>query len=56
VQKGRDSWSKDPINPLGLYDLDRRIRPVGQPHRQLVAEWQHILPMQSFILSPSGGG
>jgi len=57
VQKrGRDHWGKDPINPLGRYDLDRRIRPVGQPYRQLVAEWEHILPAQSFNLGPSGGG
>jgi len=31
-KKGRDSWGKDPINPLGLYDLDRRIRPLGGPY------------------------
>ena len=48
--RGRDPWGKDPINPLGLYDLDRRIRPVGQPYGQLVAEWEHILPTQSFGL------
>ena len=48
--RGRDPWGKDPINPLGLYDLDRRIRPVGQPYGQLVAEWEHILPTQSFSL------
>jgi hypothetical protein len=57
VQKrGRDHWGKDSINPLGRYDLDRRIRPVGQPYRQLVAEWEHILPTQSFSRGPSGGG
>ena len=55
-KRGRDPWGKDPINPLGLYDLDRRIRQVGQPYRQLVAEWEHILPTQRFSLGPSGGG
>jgi len=54
--RGRDPWSKDPINPLGRYNLDRRIRLVGQPSRQLVAEWEHIVPTQSFSLGPSGGG
>ena len=47
AKKGTGPWGKDPINPLGLYDLDRRIRPLGQPYRQLVAEWKHILPTQS---------
>ena len=55
-KRGRGPWSKDPINPLGLYDLDHRIRPVGLPYRQLVAEWEHIVPTQSFSLGPSGGG
>ena len=53
---GRDHWGKDPINPRGLYDPDRRIRQVGQSHRQPVAEGEHILPTQSFSLGPSGGG
>jgi len=43
------------VNPLGLYDLDRRIRPVGQAYRELVAEWKHILPTQSFSLGLSSG-
>jgi beta-glucosidase/6-phospho-beta-glucosidase/beta-galactosidase len=27
------------LHPVGLYDLDRRIRPVGVAYRNLVAEW-----------------
>jgi hypothetical protein len=27
------------VNPLGLYDLDRNIRPVGQAYRELVRQW-----------------
>lgn len=38
------------VNPLGLYDLDRRIRPVGQAYRDLVAQWRHMLPTQSLCL------
>jgi beta-glucosidase len=38
------------VNPLGLYDLDRRIRPVGKEYRQLVAQWREILPLDSFCL------
>ncbi|WP_424952843.1 family 1 glycosylhydrolase [Deinococcus sp.] len=39
------------INPLGLYDLDRNIRPVGAAYKQLIQEWQGVLPTQSVVLS-----
>jgi beta-glucosidase/6-phospho-beta-glucosidase/beta-galactosidase len=29
----------DRVNPLGLYDLDRRIRPVGQAFGRLIEQW-----------------
>ncbi len=41
------------VNPLGLYDLDRRIRPVGACYRDLIREWRDILPAQSLGLSLS---
>ena len=40
------------VNPLGLYDLDRNIRPVGKAFKELIAEWREVLPMQSVCLSP----
>ncbi len=39
------------VNPLGLYDLDRNIRPVGQAYKQLIADWQYVLPTQSICLT-----
>jgi beta-glucosidase/6-phospho-beta-glucosidase/beta-galactosidase len=27
------------VNPRGLYDLQRRIRPVGTAYRELIATW-----------------
>src|SRR5262249_46959036 len=36
------------VNPLGLYDLDRKIRPVGKAYQELVAQWRHILPTESL--------
>ncbi|MFC4456223.1 family 1 glycosylhydrolase [Deinococcus sonorensis] len=39
------------VNPLGLYDLNRNIRPVGAAYKQLIAEWRDVLPMQSVVLS-----
>jgi len=38
------------VNPLGLYDLDRHIRPVGKAYRELIHEWRDILPAQSLGL------
>ncbi len=40
------------VNPLGLFDLDRRIRPVGEAYRQLVQQWRGILPAESACLCP----
>jgi beta-glucosidase/6-phospho-beta-glucosidase/beta-galactosidase len=39
------------VNPRGLYDLDRKIRPVGEAYRDLIAEWRDVLPTQSVVLS-----
>ena len=33
------------VNPLGLYDLDRKIRPVGVEFKLLVQNWRDILPL-----------
>ena len=30
---------RNDVHPVGLYDLDRRPRPVGEAYRELVAEW-----------------
>ena len=38
------------VNPLGLYDLDRKIRPVGKAYRQMIAGWRDVLPTQSVCL------
>ena len=31
------------VNPLGLYDLDRNIRPVGRAYKKLIADWREVL-------------
>ena len=38
------------LNPVGLYDLDRNIRPVGTAYKQLIADWNQVLPTQSMCL------
>jgi len=38
------------VNPLGLFDLDRQIRPVGEAYRTLIAKWRGVLPTQSVCL------
>jgi len=37
-------------NPVGLYDLDRNIRPVGAAYKKLIADWNQVLPAQSVCL------
>jgi beta-glucosidase len=39
------------VNPLGLFDLDRQITPVGRAYRQLIADWGTVLPTQSVCLA-----
>ena len=39
------------VNPLGLYDLDRNIRPVGAAYKELIKEWRGILATQSVCLA-----
>jgi beta-glucosidase/6-phospho-beta-glucosidase/beta-galactosidase len=38
------------VNPLGLFDLDRRMRPVGAAYRDLIRDWGDVLPTQSVCL------
>lgn len=38
------------VNALGLYDLDRNIRRVGQAYKQLIKDWRDVLPAQSVCL------
>ncbi len=36
------------INPLGLYDINRQIRPVGQAYKELIAKWNPVLEKESY--------
>lgn len=42
---------KGTVNPLGLFDLDRKIRPVGESYKNLIRQWRDILPTESFSLT-----
>ncbi len=42
--------NKGHVNPLGLYDLNRKPRAVGRAYRELVADWREVLPTQSVCL------
>jgi beta-glucosidase/6-phospho-beta-glucosidase/beta-galactosidase len=39
------------VHPVGLYDLNREIRPVGRCYKQLIADWGAVLPTQSVCLT-----
>jgi beta-glucosidase/6-phospho-beta-glucosidase/beta-galactosidase len=38
------------VNPLGLFDLNRNIRPAGEAYRNLIRDWCAVLPTQSMCL------
>jgi beta-glucosidase/6-phospho-beta-glucosidase/beta-galactosidase len=38
------------INELGLYDLDRKIMPVGKAYKRVIEQWQGVLEKESFGL------
>ena len=38
------------VNPLGLCDLSRKIRPVGHAYKKLIDEWREVLPTESDVL------
>jgi beta-glucosidase/6-phospho-beta-glucosidase/beta-galactosidase len=38
------------VNPLGLFDTDRKIRNVGKAYKQLIADWRNVLPASSVCL------
>jgi hypothetical protein len=42
----------DRMNPVGLYDLDRSIRPVGQAFGRLIEQWRDtpLLPRGPFSI------
>jgi len=39
---------KGNINELGLYDLNRKIMPVGKDYKALIKKWQPILNEEDF--------
>jgi beta-glucosidase/6-phospho-beta-glucosidase/beta-galactosidase len=38
------------VNELGLYDLERKIMPVGSAYKKLVTQWSDILAAESYGL------
>jgi beta-glucosidase/6-phospho-beta-glucosidase/beta-galactosidase len=38
------------VNPLGLADLDRKLRPVGHVYRELIRRWQPVLETEAYLL------
>lgn len=46
------------VNPLGLFDLDRNIRPVGEAYKELIRQWHDVplLPNGPLTLDGRGAG
>ena len=38
------------VNALGLYDIDRKIRPVGEAYKKLIHMWKDVLDEESYGL------
>lgn len=38
------------VNELGLYDLDRKIMPVGEAYRDLIRQWKDVITEESYGL------
>jgi len=38
------------VNAVGLYDLDRKMRPVGRTYKKLIQDWRDVLPTQSMCM------
>lgn len=38
------------VNALGLYDLDRKIMPVGKAYKKIIQQWQDVLASESYGL------
>jgi len=38
------------VNMLGLYDLDRKIMPVGEAYKELINHWKDIITEESYGL------
>lgn len=44
------------VNDLGLFDLDRNIRPVGVAYKDLIATWtDNVAPQSAFLTIPIVG-
>src|SRR5215210_3325761 len=39
------------INQLGLFDLDRKIMPVGKAYKKLIQQWSDVLVAESYGLN-----
>jgi beta-glucosidase/6-phospho-beta-glucosidase/beta-galactosidase len=42
--------NKGNIDALGLYDIHRKIRPVGEAYKQLISVWKSVLDDESYGL------
>ena len=49
-------WSRNDLHPVGLYDLERRIRPVGLRYREIVEQWRHLRDEHASEMTPARAG
>ena len=39
---------RNDLHPVGMYDLQRRLRPVGKRYQEIVHSWRARLDTESF--------
>jgi beta-glucosidase len=42
---------RDDLHPVGLYDMNRRIRPVGRAYRRIISEYAPLMQKDSPVKS-----
>lgn len=47
-------FERDELHPVGLYDLQRRIRPVGRRYKEIIAQWDGRLSGGAAGRTPEG--
>jgi hypothetical protein len=41
---------KGSVNELGLYDLDRKLMPVGKVYKKIIEQWKDVIVEESYGL------
>jgi len=49
-------WQRNDLHPVGLYDLDRRIRPAGRRYQEIVSQWRTMMDDDHSVMITEQAG